>query len=171
MNGKINQWLCNLKMLEKGYTFYERKNIIRRISSRKNLIEAHIEKSDYNLEFVYFLLKNNQYFDWAVVGLYYSLYHASLSLLAKKGYTSKDHSATLCFLIKHFSEFSAQDFHLYSTLLLRKDEITFYTTLKKERQLASYATNQIFTKEYAEELQRKTISYTNKVKMILSQYN
>ena len=135
--------------------------------SSSNLSKAHIAKSDNNLEFAGFLLDNDRYFDWAVVGLYYSVYHASLALLSKHGFASKDHNATLCFLIKNFSEFSKEDIELIEDLQIKKEEIEFYSGLKEERKKASYSTSILFNKEDVEELRKQSISLINKMKSIL----
>jgi uncharacterized protein (UPF0332 family) len=112
-------------------------------------------------------LKEDRFIDWAVVGLYYALYHASLALLANKGYSSKDHNATICFIIRSYSEFSAEDIKIYSDLALTREEINFYTTLKSNRQNANYSTSTQFTKSGVEEFHVKSIKFIQKVEKIL----
>ena len=161
----IEELLKNRKILEKVHENYlRRKLIIRKVS---DLHKSHLAKSDNNLEFCSFLLENNKYLDWAVVGLYYAVYHASLALLSKKGYSSKDHNATLCFLIKNFSEFSKDEIELIESLQIKKEEIEFYSGLKEERKRASYSTTLLFNKEKVEELNEKSILLINKMKSIL----
>jgi uncharacterized protein (UPF0332 family) len=167
MNERIIHWLSNKAELDKSYKDYMDRRIIQKIPVSTNLVKAHIEKSDHNLEFSYFLFTQNKFIDWIVVGLYYAVYHASLALLANKGFSSKDHTATLCFLIKHYSEFSEEDIRLYYDLLLTQEEIQFYTTLKRERQKASYTTVKAFDEEKVKELREKAIGFVNKVKTIL----
>lgn len=169
MNWKIKQWLKNGHELENSYQYYLKKDIIQEIPLSGNLTEAHLEKSDHNLEFSYYLIANNKFFDWAIVGLYYALYHASLALLAKKGFSSKDHTATICFLIKNYSGLSEEDIEFYDTLSLTKQDIEFYTTLKKERQNASYSTSKLFDVEHISKLRERTIIFINKVKSILDE--
>ena len=74
-----------------------KKNLIR-IENAKKIVSAHLDKSNHNLNFVD--STKNEFNDWKVIGLYYALYHSSLALLANKGYISKNHTATLIFLIK-----------------------------------------------------------------------
>ena len=106
--------------------------------------------------------------DWCVVGLYYAVYHASLALLSRKGFSSKDHGATPCFLIKNFSEFSRDDISLIDDLQIKRDEVEFYSGLKEERRKASYSTNLLFNKKDIEEFREQSISLINKVKMTSS---
>lgn len=61
-------------------------------------IKGHISKAEHNLRFVVENVKLD-FIDWAITGCYYASYHAALSLLMKRGYSSKNHLATLCILI------------------------------------------------------------------------
>lgn len=162
---KIEKLMNDKDALDKAYNRYIRKKLILRKVT--DLAKAHISKSDNNMEFVNFLLENEKFYDWQIVGLYYSLYHAALSLLSKEGYSSKDHNATLCFLIKNFSEFSKEEIELIDELQIKREEIEFYSGLKEERGKASYSTALIFDKEKVQELREKTILLINKIKSIL----
>ncbi|MFP4656109.1 MAG: hypothetical protein ACLFNK_00850 [Candidatus Woesearchaeota archaeon] len=66
-------------------------------------IKGHLLKADHNLRFVEFISKE-PFQDWALTGCYYSCYHSALALIQTKGYTSKNHLATLCVIIKDFYE-------------------------------------------------------------------
>ena len=119
---KIDELMNDRKKLEEAYRFFITKKLL--FKRNANLVLAHIAKSNNNLEFVDFLIKNNKFFDWAVIGLYYSVYHVSLALLSKNGFASKNHNATLCFIIKHFSDFNSLYFLLslsdISTIFINK---------------------------------------------------
>ncbi len=169
MNKKIKNWMANKEQLNTTYTLYLKKKIIQKTPKSLNLVKAHLEKVDHNLQYCHFLLEQNKYIDWVIVGLYYSVYHASLALLANKGYASKDHNATLCFLIKHYSELSYEDFELLEQLVITNEEIIFYADLKKERQDASYSTNINFDLETTKQLRIKSIQFIDKVKLILKE--
>ena len=127
MDGRVSQWLSDRDQLEVSFQNYLKRRITRRMPRGQNLIDAHIEKADHNLEFSYFLLNQDRFLDWTIVGLYYAVYHASLALLAESGFSSKDHTATLCFLIRNYSEFSEEDINLYYDLAITQEEIQFYT--------------------------------------------
>jgi len=167
MKKTIDLWLENRKEVDKSYLEYIKNKLIYPAVRSPNIILAHLEKSEYNLQFSKFLLKEDRFIDWAVVGLYYALYHASLALLADKGYSSKDHNATICFIIRNYSEFSTEDIRIYSDLILTREEINFYTTLKSNRQHANYSTNTMFKKDQVEEWRIKSINFMKKVEKIL----
>jgi len=78
MDGKVSQWLSDRDQLEVSFQNYLKRRIIRRMPRSQNLTDAHIEKADHNLEFSYFLLNQDRFLDWTIVGLYYAVYHASL---------------------------------------------------------------------------------------------
>lgn len=162
------QWLENRQKLEEDYIRYLNTNALRKISSAKGLVGAHVQKANSNLEFVNFLARNDKFSDWAVVGLYYAIYHASLALLAREGFVSKDHNATLCFLIKRFyKEISPKDLELINESFLTKDEIIYYAEARHKRRKASYSARMLFSKSEISTLRTKTITFLNKVKTIL----
>ena len=163
---KIEELIADKKKLDEAYSFYIKKKILKKSDS--NLSKAHLYKSDSNMEFVDFLLKNDKFPDWCIVGLYYSVYHASLALLSHKGYSSKDHNATLCFLIKNFSEFSKEDIELIDDLQIKRDEIEFYSGLKEERRKASYSTSLLFDKASINNFRKSSIQLINKIKAIIA---
>ena len=92
----IEELIKDKEKLKKTYNSYIKNKVI--VSTKSDLSYAHIAKSDSNMEFVNFLIENKKFLDWCIVGLYYSIYHASLALLSRKGFSSKDHNATLCFV-------------------------------------------------------------------------
>ncbi|MBU4245665.1 MAG: DNA-binding protein [Nanoarchaeota archaeon] len=167
MNPQIKLWLENKDALERSYRHYLDAGIIQKIPASENLVKAHMEKSDHNIEFAYSLIKENKFPDWAITGFYYALYHSSLALLAKKGFASKDHTATVCFLIKHYVEFSKEEIELYDGLSLTRNEIQIYTDIKSERQKASYSTKLLFDIEHIKQLREKAIHFINKAKSML----
>lgn len=163
---KIKELIENKNKLEEVYQYYLKNRFI--IQTTLNLSKAHISKANYYMEFADFILKEERFVSWSVVGLYYSLYHASLALLSQKGFYSKDHNATLCFLIKNYSEFSEEELELVDNLKINREEIEFYSGLKEERKKANYSTDILFDKEKVEELRKNAISFLNKVKTLLN---
>lgn len=159
--------MSNRKKLKEAYKFFIDKKLL--FKRDTNLTLAHIAKSNSNLEFVDFLIKNNKFFDWAVIGLYYSVYHASLALLSKNGFASKNHNATLCFIIRNFSQISKEEIELINSLAISKEDIAFYSGLKDERSKASYSTSLFFNKKAVEELREKSIKLINKIKLVIEQ--
>jgi len=110
-----------------------------------------------------------RFYDWIIVGCYYAIYHASLALLSTKGYSSKNHLATLCALIYLYyeGEITKEDIELIAESSIEKEEVTYFVEAKNKRETASYGISEEFSKNEAEKLRIKTIVFVNKVKEIL----
>ena len=166
---RIKNYFENEKILDKEISFHESKGNLNKSEYAFALVDAHLEKSKHNLGLVDLLIKNKGYNDWVIVSLYYALYHSCLALLAKKGYASKNHSATLLFLIKNYSNFSYEEIEMLEELSLNKSDAEFYTDMKQERHQASYSTHSLFDEDKVRELKKKTISFINKVEGLLEE--
>lgn len=130
-------------------------------------IKGHISKSDHNLRFV---AENKLNFpDWAMTGCYYASYHAALALIQTKGYTSKNHLATLYVIIKEFykKELTEEDIKLLCHFLDYRD-ILFYVESKNKREDATYSTKTLFNKYEVEKLRIQSIMFVNKIKDIIN---
>lgn len=169
MEERVIKWLNDKSELKKSYDFYLNRNIIRGIEFHNSLVESHLSKAEYNINFAYFLSKNDKYLDWGVVGLYYAVYHCSLALLIKKGFMSKNHNATLCVLMYYFSEFGLREIELFEDLMLKEEEVKFYSAIKEDRQKASYSTKFGFNLDDVETLRFRTLDFIKKVKKILKE--
>ena len=93
------RWLENKEECKKEFEKYLAKKMIKIEDETEDLSISHIKKVDHNLDFVGDLMGGEKFYDWVIVGCYYSIYHATLALLSMKGYSSKNHTATLCSLI------------------------------------------------------------------------
>ncbi len=165
-------WFEDEKTLEDSFNFYKKKGIIKEEIETENLSGSHLNKSDYNLNFINFLDESNAYFDWIIIGCYYAIYHSALALLSRKGISSKNHLATLCALIKFYYldnelGLTKEEIELISRSSLEKEEITYFTEAKDKREMASYGIESNFNKIEAIELRDKTIQFVNKCKEIL----
>ena len=147
-----------------------KRNLIEQKFAR-GLIKAHLDKAKHDLRVADLLISNKDYNDWVVISLYYALYHSCLSLLANKGHVSKNHTATLLFLIKNYAIVSVEELELIEKVSLTKSDAEFYTSLKNERHDASYSTNILFDTGLIFSIRRKTISFINKVELILEEQN
>ena len=136
-------------------------------------MQGHLDKADHDLRFVKATLVLGEFNDWAIVSAYYFIYHASLALCALKGYSTKDHLATLLILIKEFYEtkLNREEIEMVSKTTLEKEQVLYYIEAKNKRTKASYSTQKIFDKDEAEILQHKAIAFTNKVKEIIDSFN
>lgn len=164
-------WLENVKQVEKSFNFYLKKEAIMEESETKFLPISHLKKAEYNLKFINFLNDNRKFYDWIIVGCYYTIYHSALALITKKGFSSKNHLATLCALIKFYyideKTLSREEIELVSKSSLEKEEVSYFTYAKEKRETASYGISEEFNKIEAEDLLRKTIQFLNKCRLIL----
>lgn len=131
-------------------------------------IKGHLLKAEHNLRFIADIQTKN-FPDWAITGCYYACYHAALALIQTKGYTSKNHLATICILINEFykNELSEEDIELLSKFLDYKD-ILFYVEAKNKREDAAYSTKTLFDKKEVEKLRIQAVLFVNKIKNILN---
>lgn len=162
----IKKLFSDKKYLEKEIEFFIDKKQIGKIQSNPELVQSHLQKAKHNLGFFKLNKMHEEYKDWQIVALYYSLYHASLALITNKNYSSKNHYATILLLIKEYS-ISEDEAELINELSIGKSEAELYTNLKKDRHDASYSTEIKFTKEVIELYQREVIKFINKVELIL----
>ncbi|MDD9954470.1 MAG: HEPN domain-containing protein [Candidatus Woesearchaeota archaeon] len=130
-------------------------------------IKGHIRKAENNLRFITENIKL-RFLDWAITGCYYASYHAALALIQAKGYTSKNHYATLCVLIKKFyrKELTEEDITLVAKFLDYHD-VLFYVESKQKREDATYSTKTRFSEQDVEKLRIQATLFVNKTKDIL----
>ena len=162
-------WLEDESRRESDFQEYMRSWKIRKENETKELVLGHLEKADHNLKFTKAILGLKEYNDWAVVGAYYSMYQASLALCAFRGYSTKDHNATLLVLIKEFyhNGLEKEEIESVGNIGIEKEEVLHYTEAKAERKNAAYSTKIIFDKSEAEMLRIKAINFVNKAKDII----
>ena len=162
-------WLENELKREKAFQRYLKTKKIKKETEIKDLVQGHVEKADHNLKFVKSTIELKDFNDWAIVSAYYSIYHASLALCALKGYSTKDHLATLLILIKEFykKELSKEEIETVGNTTIEKEEVLYYIEAKTKRNKASYSTQKIFDANETEILRTKAISFVNKVKEII----
>jgi len=164
-------WLEKQEEVENGFRFYLKKEMIKEEKETKFLHVSHLNKAEYNLKFVNFLAEQKRFYDWVIVGCYYTIYHSALALITKKGFSSKNHLATLCSLIKFYyiqdKMLSKEEIELVSKSALEKEEISYFTYAKEKREIASYGLSEEFNKIEAEDLLKKTVQFLNKCREIL----
>jgi uncharacterized protein (UPF0332 family) len=166
-------WLENEQKREKAFQRYLKTKKIKKEIETKEIVQGHVDKADHNLRFVKSTIELKDFNDWAIVSAYYSIYHASLALCALKGYSTKDHLATLLILIKEFykKELSKEEIETVGNTTIEKEEVLYYIEAKTKRNKASYSTQKIFDSNEAENLRIKAISFVNKVKEIIDSSN
>ncbi len=154
----------NPEILEQNIQEFIDKKVISKQRIDKAEIEGHILKAENNLRFV-LTAARNKFFDWAITGCYYSCYHAALSLILTKGYSSKNHLATLCVVIKEFYKngLTKKDIEILSRFLDYED-ILFYVESKIKREDATYSTNLLFDKKEVEKLRIQAALFVDKIR-------
>ena len=100
---------------------------------------------------------------------YYACYHAALALIQTRRYTSKNHLATLCVIIKEFykKELTKEDVEMLSAFLDYSD-VLFYVETKNKREDATYSTKTLFDKKEVERLRLQAAMFVNKLKEIIT---
>ena len=162
-------WLEDKKRRERDFQEYVKSKKVKKETEVQELVQGHIDKADHNLKFVKSTLELKDFNDWAIVSAYYSIYHASLALCALKGYSTKDHLATLLILIKEFyqKELNKEEIEIVGNTTIEKEEVLYYIEAKTKRTKASYSTQKAFDKNEAENLRIKAINFVNKAKEII----
>jgi uncharacterized protein (UPF0332 family) len=162
-------WLENEKRRELDIQRYLKSKKIKRETEIKDLIQGHLAKADHNLKFVKSTIDLKEFNDWAIVSAYYAIYHASLALCALKGYSTKDHLATLLILIKEFYQkgLDKEEIEIVNETTIEKEEVLYYIEAKTKRTKASYSTDKIFDPKEAEELRQKAIAFVSKSREII----
>lgn len=165
----LNNLIANKNLLDYRIEKYIKNRLIKKQRREINEIKGHLEKAEHNLKFV----KDNLeigYLDWCVTGCYYAVYHSALALILNKEYSSKNHDATLCVLIKeYYEEITKEDLKLINKFYLDYQDLLFYVYSKQKRQDSTYSSNYKFDKKDIEKLRIKSIEFVNKVKEIIEE--
>jgi len=144
-----------------------------------------LNKSLNNLEFGNFVfdehsysikekLSNRKFYDWCIVIYYYSIYHAVSALLTRAGFESKNHLASISALSLIYyhknNVLSKDDLKLViEGLNIKSEEIEFIADSKDLREKASYRVDEDFDLSIAKGLQKKTVEFVNKIKILLKE--
>ena len=171
-------WLKDKKECRSWLDSYIKKKILKKVSDESKL---HIKRTDHNLTFANWIIEKHKdeipevfgedtFYDWVISIHYYAIYHAALALMSKEGFTSKNHSATLCFLIYHHhhlqNALAKEDVELIASSL-EKEDIETLGTSKELREKASYNIHESFEKKLAEDIKEQAVNFANKIKLLL----
>lgn len=171
-------WLKDKKECKFWLDNYIRKKILKKSPDDTRL---HLRRTDHNLTFANWIVEkhNNEipgvfgketFYDWVVSIYYYAIYHAALALMSKEGFTSKNHSATLSFLIyyHYYSQntLDKKDVELIASSLNQEDIETLGVS-KELREKACYDVHEQFEKRLAEQIREEAVDFANKIKFLL----
>ena len=173
-----NFWLNDKKECKYWLDVYIKKRILKKTLDESKL---HLRRTDHNLTFANWIIEKHKdeipevfggdhFYDWVISIYYYAIYHAALALISKEGFTSKNHSATLCFLIYHH-------YHLQGALAkeeveliassLEKEDIETLGISKELREKACYNVHESFEKQLAEQIREQAVDFANKIKSLI----
>ncbi len=169
----------------KKIKWFVKKRQLTKDNSYKKLANRFLEKSRQNLmtmsliselknKKIKKLLKIPEDYDpseWVVICGYYSMYSAALSLLAKIGYRSKNHSATLCVLNEFFLKKKILDkdyLTLFKSALFHKKDIERLSSAKHKREIAQYSITKKTTKSISEKIKKDAYKFVNKCEEVLN---
>jgi uncharacterized protein (UPF0332 family) len=153
----------NAASLSQGYLKKAKQNIL----TMKILSEIQENKK------VRDLLKIPSYYnsdEWVVITGYYAMYTAALALLAKIGFRSKNHSATLLILEEYFVKkkgLDKKDLSLIKHAQFQKEEIEKISEARHKREIAQYSITKQTTKDIAKKIKEDAYTFVNKVEEIL----
>lgn len=160
--------------------FISKKQLVRD-ESAKNLSEAYMKKSRGNIITMELLSKSRSFRnvlglpedydpnEWVVITAYYAMYMAALSVLAKLGFRSKNHTATSIALEEFFVEKKLLDrkfLEILEKVRLQKEEIEELRRAKDRREIAQYSVTKRTTMELADETKEDAHKFVNRMEEI-----
>jgi len=147
----------------------------------RNLAKSYLKKARSNLVTVEILSKAEKHKallaipkdhstdEWAVVVAYYAMYMAALSLLAKIGFRSKNHTATAVALEEFFVKnklLGKAHFENFENIGMRKEEIETLRDVRSRREIAQYSVTKGTTKELAEKTKSDAREFVDRIEEI-----
>ena len=171
----------------RAVNWYIKQGQLSKDSSYKNLANKFLQKSRQNLITMSILselndnkkardlLKIPKDYDsneWVVITGYYAMYASAISLLAKIGYRSKNHIATLCVLEEFFIKKKILDedtLMLLKSAMFHKEEIEKLSDARHKREIAQYSITKQTTKIIAEKIKKDAYDFIEKCEKIIEE--
>ena len=168
----LNKLLQDKELLHKKIEDFINDGIIKKQRPDNAEIQGHREKAENNLRFIKDNLKLG-YNDWCITGCYYASYHIVLALIMTRGYTSKNHLATLCIVIKEFYKkgIEKEDLEMIDRFFIDYQDLIFYVESKNKREEATYSSKRFFDKSTVESLRIKAALFVDKAKQMIDDYS
>lgn len=173
-------WIEDKKECELWLANYIKRKVLRESKDESRL---YLKKADHDMNLANWIFEKHEddipeifgeetFYDWVIDMYYYAVYHAASALMNKEGYISKNHSATLCFLIYHHyhlqKALDREDVELIASSLDKKDIETIGDS-KALREKACYDVHELFEKKLAEHIREKAVDFINKIKILLGE--
>lgn len=162
--------------------WFIRKKQLTRDRSAKVLSGAYMKKARANIVTMELLSKATDFRDvlglpkdydsneWVVITAYYSMYMAALSVLAKLGLRSKNHTATVTALEELFVSRRLLErgfLEILEKVRLQKDEIEELRRARERREIAQYSVTKRTTRELAGDTRRDAHKFVDRMEEIL----
>lgn len=165
--------------------FFIKKEQLTKDESIKLLANRFVEKAKTNLitmNILYELNKNEKVrellnipleydpMEWVAITGYYAMYSSALALLAKIGFKSKNHTATLTVLEEIYVKrkiLSKNDLVLLKNAVFQKEEIEKISSAREKREIAQYSVTKHTTEQIAEKIRKDAVSFINKVEGLI----
>mgnify|MGYP001602355492 CR=1 FL=1 len=156
------------KKLEKSYITKARKNftvanLMNTISDKKELGSTLNLSSDFEM------------YDWVIIVSYYAMYTSALSALAKLGFKSKSHTATIvvlslyCMAEQNNKGLEVKDIHkLAKAHTLSEQLIIKLIETKTKRETAQYDATSSITKEIAKTALNDADEFITKIEEVIA---
>ncbi len=171
---RINRYLKKEQLLKnQGYTKHEKPFLAK---SRKNFTVANLlfrvsEKED--LKSVLTLAYGFEMYDWVIIVSYYAMYTSALAAIAKLGFKSRSHAATIAVLENYYVHenkgLEAKHIHkLTKAYALSEDLITKLIAAKTKRESAQYDATPAISRENANFTLKDADEFITKIEEILA---
>ena len=146
------------KYLKKAKNNLITMKILSEIQENKEVKDLLKIPSDYNSD------------EWIVITGYYAMYASALALIAKIGYKSKNHTATISLLEEFFIKkklMSKEDLILLKNAIIQKVELEKLSEARHKREIAQYSVTKQTTKEIAESIKQDAYNFIDKIESII----
>ena len=109
--------------------------------------------------------------EWVIVSSYYAMYASALALLAKIGYKSSTHTATISALNDFFVKkklLEKVDLAILNYAQLTKEEVNELADARENREIAQYGVTKKITHDLAQKSIKNAYTFVEKVGVIIS---
>ena len=164
------KWFIKRKLLVKDETAKKlADNYIKK--ARNNIVTMEVLSKAPNFKDILKLPNDYDSSEWVVISAYYSMYLAALSLLAKLGYRSKNHSATSKALEDLFVKkkiLEKEYIKILENIKLQKEEVEELNKVRDRREIAQYSVTKETTKDVAERTKKDARKFVDRMEELFN---
>lgn len=181
----IIDWFMVVGMNKKNLGWYMNKGIILKSDKITRLTNNFLEKARKNLvtTSILFEIENNEKIkkllkvpedyssnEWIVITAYYSMYMSVLAALAKIGFKSKNHDATILALEEFFVKKGLLEKDVLEMIKHAKFEVDYVKMIriaKDRREIAQYSPTKRTTKSLARKTMNNAYKFVEKIEELI----